>query len=611
VSDASNDETADRVGVLFALRDEPALVVRAGSLVRERVGRGGTGEVGVRQAGALGGPHRADRARDGDRQRVLADAGRDRAGGRDPRRALGRPRGPRARRRPPGRRRGFHGAGVRAPPPADGRVYRTGPPVPPGRPGGYDGEFFSPSRTAFWGAFAPERASIPIYNGALGPGNVRLTGQFADGWVPNLYPDSQFKEAKGWLADGAARGDRDPASIDVAMYVLTAVDEDPERARRAAAEHIAYYLRDIPGYYDRAAVEAGFEDVVDAVRDAPRRTPARSESRPGSSITSRSSGLPGGAGPTGPPPRDRRRPPDRPGPPGATGVGGARWKRSRRRDESACCRGESVALCCRDEAIAPCRYVEGSEPLALTHRIMRLLVVLALVNMTKRIWEDLLTERDKQVISAAGYDKEGASSWESRGMGTNPMVLVIDMQRLVVGADEPILNAVEEYRTAMGEIAWNAIDHIEPFLEFSRNHEIPVTYTRVVPSSYDDPKPRDLDIVDAVAPKEGETVINKSYASAFYGTDLLAAGPRRPRLGDHRRELHERVRPRDRDRCPAERVQRRVATGVRVRPDRGEPQDRLDGPVDEVRRGARTRRGGVVGGGDRRMTPSEPTEGAR
>jgi len=115
--------------------------------------------------------------------------------------------------------------------------------------------------------------------------------------VPNLYPDSQFKEAKGWLADGAARGDRDPASIDVAMYVLTAVDEDPERARRAAAEHIAYYLRDIPGYYDRAAVEAGFEDVVDAVRDAPRRTPARSESRPGSSITSRSSGLPRRRGP--------------------------------------------------------------------------------------------------------------------------------------------------------------------------------------------------------------------------------------------------------------------------------------------------------------------------
>ena len=70
--------------------------------------------------------------------------------------------------------------------------------------------------------------------------------------------------------------------------------------------------------------------------------------------------------------------------------------------------------------------------------------------MTKRIWEDLLTERDKQVISAAGYDQEGASSWESRGMGTNPMVLVIDMQRLVVGVDEPILDATRECGLAGG-----------------------------------------------------------------------------------------------------------------------------------------------------------------
>lgn len=142
--------------------------------------------------------------------------------------------------------------------------------------------------------------------------------------------------------------------------------------------------------------------------------------------------------------------------------------------------------------------------------------------MTNRIWEDLLTERDQQVIEKAGYDKEGASSWESRGLGENPMVLVIDMQQLIVGDDEPILDAIEDYRTAMGEIAWDAIDHIQPFLEFARSHDVPVTYTRVVPSSYDDPEHEDLDIVDPVAPEPGETVIDKSYASAFYGTDLLS-----------------------------------------------------------------------------------------
>lgn len=143
-------------------------------------------------------------------------------------------------------------------------------------------------------------------------------------------------------------------------------------------------------------------------------------------------------------------------------------------------------------------------------------------NMTDRIWDDILSEQDKQVITAAGYDEAGASSWESRGIGENPLVLVIDMQRLVVGENVPILEAVDEYRTAMGEIAWDAIDHIGPFLDFARDHEIPIAYTRVVPSSYEDADHEDLDIVEPVAPEDGETVIDKSYASAFYGTDLLS-----------------------------------------------------------------------------------------
>jgi nicotinamidase-related amidase len=142
--------------------------------------------------------------------------------------------------------------------------------------------------------------------------------------------------------------------------------------------------------------------------------------------------------------------------------------------------------------------------------------------MTEHIWDDLLTERDRQVIAKAGYDEAGASSWDSRGLGTDPLVLVIDVQRLVVGADEPILDAIEDYRTAMGELAWDAIEEIGPFLDFAREHDLPVAYTRVVPTSYDDSDHEDLDIVEPVAPEPGETVIDKSYASAFYGTDLLS-----------------------------------------------------------------------------------------
>lgn len=147
--------------------------------------------------------------------------------------------------------------------------------------------------------------------------------------------------------------------------------------------------------------------------------------------------------------------------------------------------------------------------------------------MVQHVWEDLLSEQDKQVITAAGYDKGGAASWESRGVGDSPVVLVIDMQRLVVGENVPITEAVSEFRTAMGHIAYEAIEHIAPFLDTARELGHPVWYTRVVPSSYDDPTHEDLDIVEPVAPAPGEPVIDKTYASAFYGTDLLSRLVRR------------------------------------------------------------------------------------
>lgn len=147
--------------------------------------------------------------------------------------------------------------------------------------------------------------------------------------------------------------------------------------------------------------------------------------------------------------------------------------------------------------------------------------------MTEHVWTDLLTERDERVISKAGYDQGGASSWETRQLGDSPLVLVVDMQRLIVGDDEPILDAVESHRTAMGEIAWDAIDRIAPFLSTARDHDVPVAYTRLVPAAYDDPDHEDLEIVDPVAPEPGDPVIDKSYASAFYGTDLVSRLVRR------------------------------------------------------------------------------------
>jgi alkanesulfonate monooxygenase SsuD/methylene tetrahydromethanopterin reductase-like flavin-dependent oxidoreductase (luciferase family) len=168
----------------------------------------------------------------------------------------------------PGVVEGFHGTPFERPLPRMAeyitllRRYLDGVAEP------YDGEFFSPARTSFWDAFEPYRPDVPIYNAALGPVNVRLTGQYTDGWIPYLYPPDQFAEAQEWLREGAERAGRDVAEVTVAMYLLTSVADDHETALRAAADHVVQYFRSIPGYYERVAREAGYGEAVDRAQAA-------------------------------------------------------------------------------------------------------------------------------------------------------------------------------------------------------------------------------------------------------------------------------------------------------------------------------------------------------
>ena len=267
--EASGGEPSERVGVLFSLRDDPDLVVRAEQLGYESVwaaeGQGktafgklerwatATDEIGL-ATGIVNVFSRTPATL------AQATATLDAHSGGRAILGLGVAH--------PGVVEDFHGASFERPLARMAEYVELVRRYLRGDPGSFNGEFYSPTRTAFWAAFEPERAEIPIYNGALGPGNVRLTGEYADGWLPNLYPESAFEEALGWLGEGAKRSGRTVEDIDVAMYVLTAVHEDRERARRAAAEHVAYYLRDIPGDYDRVAREAGFGAEVTAVREA-------------------------------------------------------------------------------------------------------------------------------------------------------------------------------------------------------------------------------------------------------------------------------------------------------------------------------------------------------
>ena len=147
------------------------------------------------------------------------------------------------------------------------------------------------------------------------------------------------------------------------------------------------------------------------------------------------------------------------------------------------------------------------------------------------IWDDILTPADREVIRRGGYGNP-------RGLGERPALLIVDAQYNYAGADKPILEQIQEWPSGVGESAWRAIERLRPLLRAFREKKRPVIYTRQVQknipfdgfaaktarnSSQYLEGSKGTFVVDAIAPREGDGVIDKSYASAFYGTPLLSA----------------------------------------------------------------------------------------
>src|SRR3954471_16467514 len=55
----------------------------------------------------------------------------------------------------------------------------------------------------------PVQERIPIYIAAIGPKNMQLTGEIADGWIPIFFSPEHVGESRELLAEGAARAGRE------------------------------------------------------------------------------------------------------------------------------------------------------------------------------------------------------------------------------------------------------------------------------------------------------------------------------------------------------------------------------------------------------------------
>ncbi len=153
---------------------------------------------------------------------------------------------------------------------------------------------------------------------------------------------------------------------------------------------------------------------------------------------------------------------------------------------------------------------------------------------TKRIWDDFLTERDKQVYAASGYGKRG-------GFGTRPALFIIDVQYNFCGdSPEEILEGLKKYRTHCGPEAWEAVKHIEPLMHTAREKNIPIFYTESarrpdmidsgvqVGKNYRGTEKTVIEgthatqTVAPLAPRPQDILIGKRKPSCFFGTIFMS-----------------------------------------------------------------------------------------
>jgi F420-dependent oxidoreductase-like protein len=92
----------------------------------------------------------------------------------------------------------------------------------------------------------PLRPNVPIYIGAMGPKNVELTAEIADGWLPIFMAPRVFDEVfAAPLERGLAKAGGGKAlgvGFDVAPVVSVVVDDDAEAARLPVKRKIALYI---------------------------------------------------------------------------------------------------------------------------------------------------------------------------------------------------------------------------------------------------------------------------------------------------------------------------------------------------------------------------------
>jgi alkanesulfonate monooxygenase SsuD/methylene tetrahydromethanopterin reductase-like flavin-dependent oxidoreductase (luciferase family) len=112
---------------------------------------------------------------------------------------------------------------------------------------------------------------IPIYIAAIGPKNMQLTGEIADGWIPIFFSVDHLQETWGeHLEAGFAKSGRTRADLEVSPSLQVAIDGDLDAARNMVKAGLMLYLGGMgsrkTNFYVDLAHRFGFGEVADEVQ---------------------------------------------------------------------------------------------------------------------------------------------------------------------------------------------------------------------------------------------------------------------------------------------------------------------------------------------------------
>jgi F420-dependent oxidoreductase-like protein len=117
----------------------------------------------------------------------------------------------------------------------------------------------------------PVREHIPIYLGAVGPKNLELAGEIADGWLAIFYSPEHADELVPHVAAGRAKAGKTLDGFDVAVTASMSVGDDLPAAAAPLRSMAALYVGGMGSrdrnFYNALAVRMGYADAAADVQD--------------------------------------------------------------------------------------------------------------------------------------------------------------------------------------------------------------------------------------------------------------------------------------------------------------------------------------------------------